>query len=531
MTFTTLCNPIVTLPYTENFDGETGSTSTSVSVNNLPTCWFYHNTGTSTSYSGYPIIYNSAANAESGSNSMRFYVSTTTGTYSAQWAMLPALDVVQNPLNTLVLSFDARSTSTSYPLILEIGVMDNPSDISTFTLVSTVTASGTAYTHHEVFFSNFTGTGSVIAIRAPQGGSSNYGNVDNIVIDLAPDCSPVNSLAVSQVTATSAVVSWVQGAMGVPQGFEVEYSEHNQNNWTTLTTQDNFYILSGLNMNTTYDVRVRTDCGGVTSTWVTDQFTTQNCLTTNDLQIGTGTTTSEELPINNYWEYTYSQQIFLASELSGPMNITSVSFQYAYTSPSTVKNNVNIYMGHTTQSSFTSTTNYIPDTALTLVYSGNLNCQQGWNTFTFTTPFQYNGTDNLVLAIDDNSGDYDGSEYEFYVHNAGATRAIHFYQDGADISMSSPTADYEDYTSNRSNVRFGQPCDNNATCVAPNVYVANITSNTADVHWAPGYIESAWDIEYKAQNDTTWTTVTASSSPVQLTGLNPNTFYAVRLRQ
>ena len=530
MTFTTLCDPITTLPYTENFDGVTGSSSTSVSVNNLPICWFYHNTGTSTSYSGYPIIYNSAANAESGSNSMRFYVSTTTGTYSTQWAMLPALDVVQNPMNTLVLSFDARSTSTSYPLVLEIGVMDNPSDISTFTLVSTVTASGTAYTHHEVFFSNFTGTGSVIAIRAPQGGTSNYGNVDNIVVDLAPDCSPVNGLTVSQITGTSALVTWNQGTMGVPVGFEVEYSEHNQNSWTTFTTQDNFYILSGLNLNTSYDVRVRTDCGGVTSTWVTDQFTTQNCLTTNDLQIGTGTTTSEELPINNYWEYTYSQQIFLASELSGPMNITSVSFQYAYTSPSTVKNNVNIYMGHTTQSSFTSTTNYIPDTALTLVYSGNLNCQQGWNTFTFTTPFQYNGTDNLVLAIDDNSGDYDGSEYEFYVHNAGATRAIHFYQDGADISMSSPSADYEDYTSNRSNVRFGQPCDNNATCVAPNVYVANITSNTADVHWAPGYIESAWNFEYKEQNDTVWTPVTNATSPVQLTGLIPNTHYSVRVQ-
>ena len=528
-TFATMCNLISNLPFTENFDGEAGSTTTSVTNNNLPDCWFYHNTGTSTSYSGYPIIYNSAANAESGTNSMRFYVPTTTGTYSTQWAMLPGIDVTQNPMNTLMLSFDARSTSTSTPLVLEVGVMSNPLDVSTFTLIEALTISGTAYSHQEVFFPNYTGTGNVIAIRAPQGGSSNYGNVDNIVVDIAPDCSPVNSLAISQITSTSAVVSWSQGSMGTPVGFEVEYSEHNQNNWTTLTTQDNFYILSGLDLGTTYDVRVRTDCGTGYSTWVTDQFVTLSCLSSNDLQIGTGTITTEELPINNYWEYSYTQQIFLASELNGPMSIDNISFQYAYTSPSTVKNNVNIYLGHTTQSRFTSTSDYIPATGLTLVYSGNLNCTQGWNSFTFTTPFQYNGTDNLVLAIDDNSGDYDGYEYTFYAHNADSTRAIHFYQDGNDISMSSPSADNEDYTSTRSNVKFGQ-CDNNATCIAPNVYVANITAHTADVYWAPGYYESAWNIEYKAQNASTWTTVTATSSPVQLTGLNANTHYTVRMQ-
>ena len=532
LSFTTLCDLVTTLPYTQNFDGVAGTTSTSVAVSNLPNCWFNYNTGTSTSYSGYPIVYNSSTYASSGTNSMRFYTYTTAGTYSSQWAILPGIDVNQNPLNTLMLSMDVRPNSTSYPFVLEVGVMNDPYDISTFTLVNIVTVSGvTTYEHTETFFNNYNGTGKYIVIRAPQPGSGyNYGYVDNIVIDLAPDCSPVNDLTVSQITGTSALITWTQGAMGVPAGYELEYSEHNQNNWLTITTQNNFYLLSGLTQNTPYDVRVRTDCGTGTSTWVTDQFTTANCLTTNEIQIGYGTTTSEQLPINNYWEYTYSQQIFLASELNGPMDISSVSFQYAYTSPSTVKDSVNIYLGHTTQSSFSSTSNYIPSTGLTLVYSGNLNCTQGWNTFNFTTPFQYNGTDNLVLAIDDNSGDYDGSTYTFYVHNAGATRAIHFYQDGADISMSSPSADNEDYTSNRSNVRFGQPCDNNATCVAPNVHVANITPTSANVHWAPGYVESAWDFEYKKQNDTIWTTVTATSSPVQLTGLTPNTRYSVRMR-
>ena len=533
ITFSTLCDFITTLPFTENFDGVAGASSTSVAENNLPSCWFNHNTGTSTSYSGYPIVYNSAANAASGSNSMRFYVSTTTGTYSTQWAMLPAFDVTQNPMSSLMLSFDARSTSTSTPLVLEVGVMDNPFDVSSFTLVSTITASGTTYTRQEVYFSGYNGTGNVIAIRAPQGGTSNYGNVDNIVVDLTPDCSPVNDLAVSQIAATSALVTWTQGTMGVPVGFEVEYSEHNQNNWTTLTTQDNFYLLSGLNLNTSYDVRVRTDCGGVTSVWATEQFTTNDCLTQSEVTIGNGTTTSYQLPLNNLYRYTYSQQIFLASEMGGPATINSVSFDYNYSSAMTLKTNVDIYLGHTTKSTFTSSSDYIRDTSLVQVYSGNLNCHQGWNTFTFTTPFQYNGTDNLVLVVDDNSNNYNSNSYVFNVHSAGANRSLHYYSDTYNMSPSNPYANSpsSSYSSgNRNNVKFGMPCDASITCVAPNVYVTNVTSTTADVYWVPGYLESAWNFEYKAQNDSIWTSVTATTSPQQLTGLNPNTAYMVRMQ-
>src|SRR5574344_1408186 len=37
------------------------------------------------------------------------------------------------------------------------------------------------------------------------------------------------------------------------------------------------------------------------------------------------------------------------------------------------------------------------------VYEGALNCVQGWNEFTFDTPFEYPGSGNLLIAIDDNS--------------------------------------------------------------------------------------------------------------------------------
>ena len=85
--FRTACDPTTTLPFTENFDSYTGATITSVATSNLPYCWSNINAGTSTSYSGYPIIYASATYAASGSNSLRFYTYATTGSIIATWSV------------------------------------------------------------------------------------------------------------------------------------------------------------------------------------------------------------------------------------------------------------------------------------------------------------------------------------------------------------------------------------------------------------------------------------------------------------
>ena len=536
LTFTTMCDLLTTLPYTQNFDGVAGTTSTSATTNNLPDCWMYHNDATPTSsYAGYPIVYNSSSYSNSGTNSMRFYIYTTTGTYATQWAILPGIDVSQNPMNTLMLTMDVRPNSTSYPFVLEVGVMDDPYDISTFTLVNTVTVNGaTTYEHTETFFVNYTGTGKYIAIRAPQPGSGyNYGYVDNIVVDLAPDCSPVNDLTVSQIMGTSALVTWTQGTMGMPAGYEVEYSEHNQNNWITITSQDNFYLLSGLTQNTSYDVRVRTDCGTGYSTWVTTDFTT-GCMVGGDVTIGSGSTTNSYLPFYGLYNYTYSQQIYDASELSmGAGEINSISFYCSSAPTSTTTGDIRIWMANTTKSTFSTATDYISPSNLTEVcyVQGNRPITVGWNTFTLTQPFMYDGTSNLVVAYYEGYNTYSSSS--FWAHSTSSHKSILHYSDTySDVSYTTPaSASGTQYFQNyRSDIRLGVPCDNTVTCAAPNVYVNNVTSTSADVNWVPGYMESAWNFEYKAQNDATWTSVPNAVSPVQLTGLLPATQYMVRIQ-
>ena len=536
--FTTPCLPLTTLPFSENFDSYAGTTSTSASTNNLPSCWANYNNGTSTSYSGYPIVFNSAGNAASGSNSMRFYTYITAGAYDDQVAILPPIDATTYPLNTLMLAFDAKALSSSYIFEMVVGVMSNPSDMTTFVPVQTIRTSNTSYRHYEISLAQYAGTGNFIAIKAPRPTSGyNEGNVDNILVDLIPDCSPVNNLTVSHVVGTSALLSWDDGVFGTPSSYTVEYAEHGTNNWTpaSYSVSASPYLLGGLDPTTNYDVRVKTNCNNNTeSGWTTAQFVT-TCLVGGDIQVGNGTTTAYTLPVNNFYHFTYSQQIYLASELNGPATFRSVSFDYAYATASTKKTSVVIYLGHTTKSVFTSTSDYVALSNLTQVYSGPLNCHQGWNTFNFTTPFQYNGTDNLVLVVDDNSDQYDGSAYVFHVHSTGGNyRSLYYYSDSYNPAPSNPTsagASSSYTTGNRSNVKFGGDCDSTATCVAPNMYVSDVTATTATITWVPGYMEGLWNMEYQVDGTTTWTpAANQTSSPATLSNLNPGTIYKVRMR-
>ena len=343
-----------------------------------------------------------------------------------------------------------------------------------------------------------------------------------------PFCSAPLNVAVSQITANSALVSWQPAIYGATD-YTVEYSYASEENWTQVIVDGTQLMLSNLDPDSTYNVRIYSNCEIGSGDTVNKTFTTKHCLVGGDIAIGEGTTTNYYIPVNNYYNYTYTQQIFLASEMGGPTTINSVSFQYAYSSPSTDKTNVTIYLGHTTKSEFSSTSDYVQLNDLQVVYTGNLNCQQGWNTFNFTTPFQYNGTDNLVLAVDDNSGDYNGSAYTFYVHSTGSTyRTIYYNSDSTNPDPSNPNSGTR--SSNRNNVIFGGDCDDDATCVRPNVYVTETSTNSVTLDWAPGDTESAWDVEYSVDN-ITWTDAgTANTHPYEVSGLNSDTRYYFRVR-
>lgn len=148
-----------------------------------------------------------------------------------------------------------------------------------------------------------------------------------------------------------------------------------------------------------------------------------------DVTIGSGTSTTNGnyVPTSVYYNYSLTQQIYTRAELGEAGNITAISFNYG-SSTASGSRTMNIYMSHTTSSTITS---WSTVSSSQLVYSGSVDFTQGWNTLTLTTPFAYNGTSNILITVDDNTGSYNGN-YSFYTYSTGANRAIYYRSDTSD---------------------------------------------------------------------------------------------------
>ena len=257
-TAATACALVSTMPFTEDFDGYPGVTSNTVDA--LPYCWSKLNTGTT--YPGLPNIYASATYAASGSNSLHFYTYTTSA-YADQTAVLPQIDITTYPISSLQLTMDVRANSTSYPFVLVVGIMTDPTDATTFAVIDTLVWQTTAYTTFEIPLSHYTGTGSYIAVKALKPTSGyNYGYVDNVVVDLLPSCPIPKHLTATSITATSIELSWDE--MGTATSWDIEFGPmgFTPGTGTVESASTNPYTVNGLNPSAGYDFYVRANCGG-----------------------------------------------------------------------------------------------------------------------------------------------------------------------------------------------------------------------------------------------------------------------------
>lgn len=272
----TLCALVTDVPFVENFDGMTGSAVTSMSTNNLPTCWAYHNTGSSTNYSGYPIVYRSANTAHSGVNALRFYTSATVGTYSDQTAQLPLTDSTLLPVTALQVRFWMRSTSASYNSYVVVGIMTDPDNGDSFTPVDTVPTNGsTVYGEHTVLFSSYNGPHGRVAFRAPQPSASfNALLIDDIMLDSLPSCMPVQHLATTHATPTTVEVRW--SSLGTADSWSVVYLPTGlpADSALSVTSHDTSATLTGLMPNTQYTIMVIARCSTGHSDTTTTTFET-----------------------------------------------------------------------------------------------------------------------------------------------------------------------------------------------------------------------------------------------------------------
>ena len=324
--------------------------------------------------------------------------------------------------------------------------------------------------------------------------------------------------------STAAVVSWVT-PQGVP-GVDVEYRAIDENSWTVIQNiTGSHFLIDGLSTGQTYEVRLRSHCSstGTQSATMQVRFVT-GCTQFGYALVGDSTIQSNIsiLPITTSYPYSYSQQIYLASELTTDDAIIAIQFQQIQGHSS---RHLKVYLGHTSLSSFGSGSDAIAASALTEVFDGTvmLTEEESWITIPLTTPFSYNNSDNLVLAVIDTSGSSLGYNY-FGSHYANDYMALYHYNYNPYYVDSS--YDFSIYYM-RNNVRFITACEESA-CPTPLLTVQDVKYNSASVVCQTG-VGQRVQLQYKQSGDESYTTLTATQEQT-LSGLRQNTTYHVRAR-
>ena len=525
--FTTRCDAITTLPYVETFDSYGTATSSTVAAPGpFPTCW----TRESNYTSPYPFI--SSTYKYNGVGSL-YMVNGSATCYSL--AISEAFDLSNYSGTDVTLSFKALragSSSGGYGRV-NVGIMTNPDDMSTFVSLKNLFASdypATSTWYEHIVKLPYTDRTFYLAFYQPASENS-YVYIDDVKMDVAPTCMEPSGLRVSEVTGSTAKVSWTLAPYGV-SNYIVEYAVSGSNNWSSpQTVTGTSCRLSELQASTRYDVRLYSDCQYGTGTPLEISFYT-GCAVPNHTEVGTGTTNSAFVPAYNTYKYSYSQQIYLASEMTGAQDISSISFQYAGTS--SAKRNLTIYLMHT---SATSIASWLPITNAQKVFDGTVVWQpntedSGWNTILLDSVFHYDGTSNLVLIVDNNSTETGGTTAKnFKTHTS--TSNITRYVNTTSLASVDNFNPYNMLvegtgTTARNNIRFTS-C-NAATCVPPVAWFDNVSSTSVTIDLSPGNGETEWLLEYRVSGASNWTSAgNITIHPYSLGNLTPNTDYQFRL--
>lgn len=260
--FWTSCHEIDHLPYTEDFNNPEDTIYLGAQNSGpLPHCWQklspYLNSG--------PYC--------TSDSCLMFY--STNNEYKV--AILPRLsdDLL---ISHLKMSFYCKKLQNSYSSSLIVGVMDNPTDLSSFTPVDTVyTPDVNWWNWHqrEVFFENYTGTGHYIALKY-QNSSSNYFKMDNLTIDTAFTCHTPTNLMATGISPSSIYVTWEDedGENEWQVALVPDYLTDPVGN-SIVTVHEKHHLFTNLtDSNYVFFARTRCDNGWGYSEWVSVPVTT-----------------------------------------------------------------------------------------------------------------------------------------------------------------------------------------------------------------------------------------------------------------
>lgn len=162
------------------------------------------------------------------------------------------------PVNSVMVSVDVKRQSfDGGPL--EIGAMTDPTNPNTFEVIDTIYLQYTNYwERHEVLCDNYYGNGSYLAFRVNNAGN-NFVLIDNLVIDNLPNCLPASNLQATDVTTTSAWVTWTGN------GYDYDVYLVGGADTSYYKARSTSILFTDLQPSSSYSVIVVSNCGADTA--------------------------------------------------------------------------------------------------------------------------------------------------------------------------------------------------------------------------------------------------------------------------
>ena len=266
--FRTLCSQINQVPVFWDFETDNVEYSASYP---MPACW-----SRLPANSQYPYIYSYiASHALSGSHLLYF-----TATGASNLAILPEIDTTILPISNLQLSFYAKTFTYGTAMDLIVGVIEDPTDHTTFQGHDTLHINSGAYGSepYVLMFNDFVGAGNHFAIKAENPSTTiMYVGVDDLLLEEIPDCPQVQNLTVTSVSESTVGLSWT----GMNNSYVARYHAEGEVDWNYQTTPTDSIEISSLLPNTNYIIEIAPDCEEITENMYRPITVTTSCSSTN----------------------------------------------------------------------------------------------------------------------------------------------------------------------------------------------------------------------------------------------------------
>ena len=256
-------------------------------------------------------------------------------------------------------------------------------------------------------------------------------------------------------------------------------------------------------------------------------FAFMGTMRADEVTIGSldGAANNSYLPMNSLYEYSFSEQIYTADEIGMAGTINEITM-WLYGNANLYEMPFDIYMVEVEKDAFSGNSDWVTVTADNKVYSGSVtvhNTAAEAYTFTLDDPFTYTGSGNLVIAFNNNTGQWkSGLNGKVFGASTDPKRAIYVRRDGTPYDLASlPAATSTTYQ--RNVITLDITAGGGPSCPKPrSLAVEYEGGETAVVTWTSD--ASLFNIKVNG------TVTSGVTSPYTLDGLTIATEYAVSVQ-